>query len=53
MGADVRQPKTTSLYRVPGDYNFRSERTRVMLAAEDAVRKRNEEHFKSQTLKNP
>lgn len=52
-GAFHYVPKTTSLYRVPGDYNFRSERTRVMLAAEDAVRNKNEEHFKSQTLKNP
>lgn len=46
-------PKTTSLYRVPGDYNFRSERTRVMRAAEEAVRKKNTEHFESQNWKKP
>jgi GT2 family glycosyltransferase len=46
-------PKTTSLYRVPGDYNFRSERTRVMLAAEEAVHKKNAAHFESQNWKKP
>lgn len=50
-GAFHYVPKTTSLYRVPGDYNFRSKRTRVMLAAKEAVRKKNEEHFESQIRK--
>ncbi len=33
-------PKTTSIYRVPGDPVFREERRQVMLAAEDAVRRK-------------
>jgi len=32
-------PKTTSIYRIPGDPVFREDRRQVMLAAEDAVRR--------------
>lgn len=48
-GAFQYVPKTTSMYRVPGDQTFRAQRTRVMLAAEDAVRKKNAEHFETRT----
>lgn len=34
-------PKTTSIYRVPGDSSFKMFRERIMLAAESSVRQRN------------
>lgn len=38
-------PKTTAMYRVPGDVVFRDSRREVMLKAEDAVRAKNAEVF--------